>query len=350
MPLPVGTQPATPGNISAVSVIIPMRNEEQYIVSCLKSLLEQTYPAEHYEMIVVDGMSSDRSVELVRELIQSTSRVRLMSNPAAIVPTGMNLGIRGASGEIIVRADAHTVYPPNYIENCVHYLETTGADNVGGPIVTVAANESLSAQLVAAVLSNRFGVGNSQFRTSMQEGYVDTVPFGTFRRQIFDQIGFFDESLVRNQDNEMNGRIRQSGGKIYQTPALSTRYFAPATFGKLVVQTYRNNKWHLFTLFQTRTAMGLRHFLPAFFLCTLAALSVLSFFSATSRIALGSLLAVYLCAAAYFSWRAPRNSIPIAAKLLMPIAFLTFHLAYGAGVVTGAAFAFRGPDARPIRP
>jgi glycosyltransferase involved in cell wall biosynthesis len=335
--------------MSAVSVIIPMRNEEQYIVRCLQSLMEQTYPAECYELIVIDGNSSDRSVELVRQLSQSRPQVRLLSNPAAIVPTAMNLGIRSASGEIIVRADAHTVFPPNYIENCVDYLEMTGADNVGGPIITVAANPSLGAQLVAAILSNRFGVGNSQFRIGMHEGYVDTVPFGTFRKHLFAQIGFFDESLVRNQDNELNARIRRGGGKIYQTPVLSIQYFPPDTFRKLILQTYRNSQWHLFTLRQTSTALGIRHFLPAFFFCVLTVLVALSYVSTTAWISLGLLLAIYLAAGTYFSSRAPRT-VPVAVKVLMPIAFLIFHLTYGLGVVNGLRFAFRTPDARPIRP
>lgn len=310
--------------------------------------MEQTYPAEGYELIVVDGKSTDRSVELVRQLSQSRPQVRLLSNPAAIVPSAMNLGIRSASGEIIVRADAHTVYPRNYIENCVYYLETTGADNVGGPIITVAANQTLGARLVAAILSNRFGVGDSQFRTSMHEGYVDTVPFGTFRKQLFTRIGFFDESLVRNQDNELNARIRRAGGKIYQTPVLSTQYFSPETLGKLIRQTYRNSQWHLFTMRQTANALGIRHFLPALFVCVLAVLVGLSFISTTARIALGLLLAIYLAGGTYFSSRVPRT-VPVAVKALMPIAFLIFHLSYGLGVINGFRFAFRTPDARPIR-
>ncbi len=343
------TLPATDAVVAAVTVIIPMRNEEHYIVRCLQSLMEQTYPAECYELIVVDGMSSDRSTDLVRELSRSRPQIRLLSNPAAIVPSAMNLGIRSATGDIIVRADAHTIYPPDYIENCVNYLFRTGADNVGGPIITVPAGPGTGAQLVAAILSNKFGVGNSQFRTGMFEGYVDTVPFGTFRKELFSRVGFFDESLVRNQDNELNGRIRQAGGTIYQTPALSTRYFPPDKFSKLVVQTYKNSKWHLFTLRQTRAAMGIRHFLPALFAGGLLGLGALSFFSGAAAIALAAVLAIYLLAGAYFSWTAP-GSVPLGARAVMPFGFLIFHLAYGLGVMNGLRFAFRAPDARPIRP
>jgi cellulose synthase/poly-beta-1,6-N-acetylglucosamine synthase-like glycosyltransferase len=332
-----------------VSVIIPMRNEERHIVRCLQSLLEQTYFGEQYELIVVDGESSDRSVELVRQLSQSRPQIRLLSNPAAIVPIAMNLGIRSARGEIIVRADAHTVYPPNYIENCIKYLEMTGADNVGGPVITVPASQHFGAQLVAVILSNRFGVGNSQFRTGMYEGYVDTVPFGTFRKHLFSQIGFFDETLVRNQDNELNARIRAAGGRIYQTPALSTQYFPPDTFTKLVLQTYRNSQWHLFTLQRTRAALGVRHVVPACLFCVLGVLVVLSPVSTSARTALGLVLAIYFTAAIYFSIRAPRN-VPAAVKIALPIAFLIFHLSYGLGTIAGLKFGARTPDASPIRP
>ena len=328
-----------------------MRNEEHYIVRCLQSLMEQTYPAECYELIVVDGMSSDRSTDLVRELSRSRPQIRLLSNPAAIVPSAMNLGIRSATGDIIVRADAHTIYPPDYIENCVNYLFRTGADNVGGPIITVPARARHGSATGRRDCRNKFGVGNSQFRTGMFEGYVDThCPFGTFRKELFSRVGFFDESLVRKQDNELNGRIRQAREtRLHQTPALSTRYFPPDKFSKLVVQTYKNSKWHLFTLRQTRTAMGIRHFLPALFAGGLLGLGALSFFSGAAAIALAAVLAIYLLAGAYFSWTAP-GSVPLGARAVMPFGFLIFHLAYGLGVMNGLRFAFRAPDPRPIRP
>ena len=194
--------------------------------------MEQTYRAELYELIVVDGNSSDRSVELVDELRKSQPQIRVLSNPAAIVPIAMNKGIRSARGEIIVRADAHTLYPATYIENCVKYLEETGADNVGGPVETIAANRSFSAQLVATVSSNRFGVKFAlPDRRSARAMLIRSVR--RISEGLFDRIGLFNETLVRNQDNELNARIVAQGGKIYQTPALSTQYFPPDTFAKL---------------------------------------------------------------------------------------------------------------------
>src|SRR5258708_10265827 len=207
-----------------ISLIMPVRNEEEYISASLQSLVDQSYPVSECEIIVVDGRSSDRTREIIEEIRARNSQVRSLDNPAGIVPTAMNIGIRAARGEVIIRADGHNVYAREYAANCVKCLAETGADNVGGPWVTVAADESVGARLVAAILSSPFGVGNSKFRTSREEGFVDTVPFGAFRREIFDRVGMYNEKLVRNQDNELNARIRKAGGRIYLTPTLTTQY------------------------------------------------------------------------------------------------------------------------------
>ncbi len=323
-----------------VSVIVPMRNEERHITECVSSLLDQTYPSEEYEIVIVDGNSSDRSSQLVLQMSHRQRPIRMLSNPAIIVPISLNLGIRNARGDIVIRADAHTVYPTNYVQDCVRYLRETGADNVGGPVITTPANSTLSARMAAAVLSNRFGVGNSHFRTGADEGYVDTVPFGTFRRQLFDRIGFFNESLARNQDNEMNARIRRAGGKIFQTPALTTRYFAPETFSMLIAQTYRNCRWHLFTMQQTFFAMSVRHLVPACFVSALIASIALTPIWSSARLALGLILGIYLAAAAYFSFGGSRG-LELRLKVRLPFAFFIFHLSYGLGTLAGLPLLFR---------
>jgi cellulose synthase/poly-beta-1,6-N-acetylglucosamine synthase-like glycosyltransferase len=333
--------------IPFVSVVIPMRNEEEYAEKCILSLLHQTYPGDRYEVLVVDGNSSDKSCEIVQRLQPSYPNLRLLHNPAGIVPTSMNLGIRSGRGEIVVRADAHTVYPDIYIERCVRYLNQTNADNVGGPIRTIAAGKSFGAQLVVAVLGNRFGVGNSEFRTSAREGYVDTVPFGTFRKDLFDRVGFFNEQLVRNQDNEMNARIRKAGGKIYLTPALTTDYFAPSTFEQLLRQTYRNARWHFFTLRQMRGALGVRHLLPAGFVLTLGLCGVLAFTTTWARVVLAVILLVHVLIGYTFAARQP-NARPVV-RLALPFAFLAFHACYGIGTIAGLPFVITRPGTSPIR-
>src|SRR5258708_7516081 len=335
--------------MTTVSFVMPVRNEEEYIRASLQSLVEQSYPASECEIIVVDGRSSDRTREIIEEMRERNPQVRCLDNPAGIVPTAMNIGIRAARGEVIIRADGHNVYPRDYAANCVKYLEETGADNVGGPCVTVGADESFSARLVAAILSSPFGVGNSKFRTSREESFVDTVPFGAFRREIFDRVGMYNEKLVRNQDNELNARIRKAGGKIYLTSALTTQYHPVKNFMGLLKYAFKTCKWHIFTLRENRESMGLRHLAPAMFLMLLLLLLPASFVRATALAFLIGMLCAYILTGFYFSLRAKTKGEWDVA-LVQPFATFCFHIAYGAGTLFGLRYLFLQPSVRPIRP
>ena len=328
---------------------MPVRNEEEYVRASLQSLVDQSYPASECEIIVVDGRSSDRTREIIEEIRTQNPQVRCLDNPAGIVPTAMNIGIRAARGEVIIRADGHNVYPRDYAANCVKYLEETGADNVGGPCLTVAADETFSARLVAAVLSSPFGVGNSKFRTRSEEGFVDTVPFGAFRREIFDRVGMYNEKLVRNQDNELNARIRKAGGTIYLTPALTTRYHPVRSFMGLLKYAFKTSQWHIFTLRENKESMGLRHFAPAIFLVLLLLLLPASFASAIARSVLIGVMCVYLLTGFYFSLHSKTKSNGGVA-LIQPFASFCFHVAYGAGTLVGLIYLFWQPSTVPIRP
>ncbi len=331
-----------------VSIVIPARNEEDYIKKSVTSLLQQSYPSELFEVIVVDGRSSDRTGEIVRELQREWPNVRCMDNPGGIVAIAMNIGIRSARGEILIRADAHNVYPYDYVENSVKYLERTGADNVGGPWITVPADNSFSANLVVAILTNPFGVGNSHFRISRREGFVDTVPFGVFRKEIFARVGLYNEKLVRNQDNDLNARIRKAGGRIYQTSALTTGYHPVKTFRRLLGKSFQESQWHIFTLRENKGALGLRHFVPALFVVVLMILFFLAFGSQLALLGLGAVLAVYFAAGLYYGNRAASKYGRLLAAV-MPGAFLCFHVFYGLGTLAGLRWLFRPPPSRPIR-
>lgn len=331
-----------------VSVIVPIRNEERYIASCLQSLLDQTYSSEGYEILVVDGRSSDRSKEMVEEFARWHGNVRCLDNPAAIAPAAMNIGIRNAAGEFIIRADGHNFYPEDYIANCVKCLQETGADNVGGPWRTVPFDDSFGSRMVAAILTNPFGVGDSRFRTSRFEGFVDTVPFGAFRRELFDHVGMYNEKLVRNQDNELNARIRRAGGKIYQTPALTTEYHPIADLAALLKQTYKTSQWHLFSVRQNASSMGVRHFVPAVFVLSLMALLAGAIWSPLCLAGLGVLLSVYLLTGIYFAFRRSKDWGP-SVKSALPAVCLLFHIVYGLGTIAGFRYLLVGPASAPIR-
>jgi len=335
-------------NGKSVSVIVPIRNEERYIADCLRSLLQQTYPPASYEIIVLDGRSSDKSREIVDGLSRELPHLYCIDNPAGTAPAAMNLGIGYAKGDVIIRADGHNFYPENYIENCVKYLEQTGADNVGGPWLTVPADNTLGARMVAAMLSNPFGVGDSRFRTSSKEGFVETVPFGAFRREVFDRVGMYNEKLVRNQDNELNARIRRAGGKIYQTPALQTTYHPVAGFLQLLKQTYRNSQWHIFSVRENAKSMGLRHFAPALFVVISAVLVGGASVSSAVAVLLASLLVGYLLTGWYFAF-SKSKSYGLDLRLLLPFACVCFHLTYGLGTLAGCRYLLTPPSAKPIR-
>jgi succinoglycan biosynthesis protein ExoA len=335
--------------MTTVSFVMPVRNEEKYIRASLQSVLDQSYPAGECEIIVVDGRSSDRTREIIEEICRHNLQVRSLDNPAGIVPTAMNIGIRAARGEVIIRADAHNVYPQDYAANCVKSLEQTGADSVGGPCVTVPSDESFSARLVAAILSSPFGVGNSKFRTSREEGFVDTVPFGAFRKEIFGRVGMYNEKLVRNQDIDLNSRIRKAGGKIYLTPALTTSYYPVKNFLGLLKYVFKTNLWHIFTLRENRKSMGARHLAPAVFLILLLLLLPASFANVIARSVLTGVMCVYFLAGFYFSLRSKTKGNWDMA-ITQPLATFCFHIAYGAGTLFGLRYLFCQPPLNPIRP
>lgn len=213
-----------------VSIVVPCRNETEYIRPLLDSILANTYPRDRLEVLIVDGMSDDGTRAVIAEYVARHPVIRLLDNPKRITPCALNLGISRARGTIIVRMDAHASYPPNYVADLVDWLERTGADNVGGAWVTLPGGDTATARAIAAALSHPFGIGNARYRlgtTELRE--VDTVPFGCFRRDVFDRVGLFDEELVRNQDDEFNFRLLRAGGRILLVPGVVSHYYARRT-------------------------------------------------------------------------------------------------------------------------
>lgn len=217
-----------------VSIIIPCRNEEKFIGKCLDSIIAQDYPIDNLEVLVVDGMSEDNTRKIVKNYIQKYSFVKLLENPQKIVPTALNIGIKNAKGDIFIIMGAHSIYEKDYIFKCVKYLHAYDVDNVGGIGITLPGDNTIIAKSIALALSHPFGVGNAYFRIGSKEPrYVDTVPFGCYKREVFDRIGLFDEDLVRNQDDEFNLRLIKNGGKILLGPDIISYYYARDSIHKL---------------------------------------------------------------------------------------------------------------------
>lgn len=232
--------------IPDVSIILPCRNEAAFIDACLASVLAQEIHGLTFELIVVDGMSEDGTRQKIEAWRERDARVRLVENPGRIVPTGLNVALAIARAPIVVRMDAHCTYPPDYVQSCVEALNRSGADNVGGVVITLPRGRSEGAILVQAVSTHRFGMGGAKFRSGAPEGPADTVPYGCFQRQLFEQIGFFDERLERHQDYEFNARIRASGRQVWLDPQIQINYYNQGTVGGLLKQAYGNGRWNTF--------------------------------------------------------------------------------------------------------
>lgn len=314
-----------------ISVIIPIFNEERYIEKCVDSMLAQDYPREKMEWFFVDGMSKDRTVEILQTYREKhPDLIHILENPHKIVPYAMNIGIRASRGRYIIRLDAHAQYAQDYFSKCVEVLEETGADNVGGVMET--KSRTPIGATIAKMLSSKFGVGNSQFRTHGKDGYVDTVPFGAFRREIFDKVGLYDERLVRNQDIELNYRITHNGGKIYLSSKIKLAYFCRDSVKALVKQARMDGKWNIITSKFCPGSMGLRHFIPFLFLMSLIGMPILTLLWKP----FGALFALELLA--YFSLGAlfAKKSADSTREFFQLLAlYPTFHISYGWGSLTG---------------
>jgi glycosyltransferase involved in cell wall biosynthesis len=311
-----------------------MRNEERRIVPCLDSILANDFDHGQMEILVVDGRSTDRSREVVMQQTAGCRLIRLLDNPAKIVSAGLNLGIRNARGNVIIIMGAHTEYSENYISTCLLELENRQADVVGGVLETRSGGESLIARSVALMSQHRFGVGGSGFRTHHCSGYVDTVPYGAYRREVFEQVGLFNENLTRNQDFELNARIQNSGGRLFLSTDVKAAYYSVPTLVLLARQAFNNGYWLPRMWFVSPSSTRLRHAVPAIFVMTL----VLSLLVAPLHAIAGlpGLIALGMYAIALVAVSAHVAS-QVGAKFLFPMiaVFCTHHIAYGTGTLAG---------------
>jgi glycosyltransferase involved in cell wall biosynthesis len=318
-----------------VSIVIPCRNEKRYIERCLDSIRASEYPADRLEILVADGRSSDGTREILAGYCASHSTVRLLDNPTGTTPAALNTAILAAAGEIVIRMDAHVLYPPDYIRRLVEGLEKTGADNVGGVLETVAGDETPVAQAIALAMSHRFGVGNSAFRVgTSREQEVDTVPFGCFRREIFNRVGLFDEELIRNQDDEFNFRLITRGGRVVLLPDVSCRYFSRRSLAQLSRMYYQYGYFKPLVARKIGRVMTLRQLVPALLVTALTCTAILGPWLPLARNAFLALLAGYgslliLCSLSGIS----RGGLRCAAALVP--AFATLHFSYGIGFILG---------------
>ena len=321
--------PAAP--LPFVSVVMPVRNEARYIARSLAAVLGQDYPRERLEVLLVDGLSGDETRRIASEFAARDNRLTVLDNPAQIVPTALNRAIRAAHGEIIIRVDGHAVIAPDYIRRCVQALAEVDAECAGGAWRTVG--ETWVARGIALAQSSPFGVGDARFRTGGAAQFVDTVPFGAYRRRVFERIGLFDEELVRNQDDEFNLRLTRSGGKIWMDPAIRCDYYARGTLRGLWKQYFEYGLWKARVIRKHGRPAALRHLVPALFVLALVN-SVIASLWLQSPVPCLVLVALYagasLLATAAASARRGWTLAP-----MLPPAYAAMHFGYGIGFLAG---------------
>lgn len=316
-----------------ISIICPIYNEEKYIDSCINSILQQDYSKDDLEVLFVDGMSSDKTREIISGYSSKYPFIKVLDNPLRIVPPAMNIGIRAAKGDIIIRLDAHAIYPERYISELVSNLKNLSADNVGGVCRTLPVNNTIICRSIAIALSSSFGMGNSHFRVGVTEvRKVDTVPFGCFRKSLFDKIGLFDEELVRNQDDEFNGRIIKNGGAIYLLPHLVIDYYARDTVKKVSKMFYQYGLFKPLVNKKLGSPATVRQFFPMLFVAGCILGGILSFFSNVLFNIYLYVLIVYLLLAVIFSLKDGRNILLVPALVYT---YITIHISYGWGYWVG---------------
>lgn len=332
------------------TVIIPVRNEAGSIADCLRAVQAQDYPPERLEIFVVDGGSGDGSREIVARAIADDARFRRLENPGGRVPVALNLGLAAAQGEVFLRIDAHTIVAPDYVRRCVERLRDSGAENVGGPMSPEGS--SPLGRSIAAAMHCRFGVGPARFRYAREVEEVDTVYLGAFPRALFARIGGFNAAMVRNQDYEMNYRIRRAGGRILVDPAIRSTYLVRPDLPSLARQFASYGYWKAQMLRRHPRSLRPRQLAAPALVAALAvaACATLAALSGVFRPQLPAaavwllpgVAALYLLASVGVScsvaWRQG-----LRAALPLPAVFATMHLAWGAGFWVGVLLPPRLP-------
>ena len=319
-------------NRPTVSVVIPMRNEEEHITWCLESVVDQDYPKDLMEVLVVDGMSEDSSREIVADFVRRYSFVKLLHNPKQVKAAALNKGIAESSGQLILPVDAHCFIERDYISQCVNALQQTDAANVGGVVFPIGA--TFVQQTIGLGMSSFFGIGSGRFHDRENGLFVDTVSFGAYRREVFEKIGLYDEEAGYGEDDELNYRLTKSGGKILLSPKIKSHYYPRSSLSVLWKQYYNFGRGKVRTIKKHGRPASFRHLIPPIFVLSVIGSLMLyairpMFWWLTIAIC-GSYLVLTILVSAKISFTQGWKYFPI-----LPVVFATLHLSYGIGFLMG---------------
>ncbi len=335
-----------------VSIIVPCRNEARYLDGFFSSLAAQEIPAGVIlEVLIAEGRSGDGTGHIVENYAKQLPHIRVLDNPRGIVSTGLNLAIREAVGDVIIRMDVHAEYASDYIKCCLDVMKETGAQNVGGPARTRA--QGYRQRAISAAYHSAFACGGARFHDTEYEGPVDTVTFGCWKKETLLRLGLFDEELVRNQDDEFNLRLIREGGLIWQSPKIRCWYHPRSSLWKLFRQYAQYGFWKVRVIMKHGRPASWRHLVPAVFVGISGLLALCAPFSTIARsgliAALGSYTVANLIASLLICIPQRLTLLPI-----MPVILATYHISYGLGFLSGlfcptTSFG-RRPPALPINP
>jgi succinoglycan biosynthesis protein ExoA len=333
----VASEPASgaeAAELPFVSIIVPAYNEERHIQGCLDSLLHQDYPRDRYEILVVDGKSTDRSLEVIQSICAEETKVRVLLNAGRMAARALNIGLAQARGEIIVRMDAHARAPEDYLSSCVRCLLEEGVDHVGG--IMQATGSGYWGETIALGTSSPFGVGGSKHRCASCSGYEEPGWLGAFRKDTLLMVGGFDEGVGCNEDDDLSYRLLKAGRRYFLNQQIRITYFCRDSLSKLFVQYFRYGYWKIEVIRRYGRLTALRHIVPAVFLCFVLAAGTAAVFHPSGAQLLRVLLSMYVTLGA-------AQAVALGAKaglryvFALPLVFATLHLAYGAGFLFGTA-------------
>jgi glycosyltransferase involved in cell wall biosynthesis len=333
--IPLGAVPAW-SELPFVSLVIPCRNEGDYIAACLDSILANEYPADKLEILVIDGMSQDATREIVQDYARRYPQIKLVDNPKKITPAGFNLGVLNSKGDVIMRRDAHAHLEQDYIRLSVEMLQHFQADCVGGPLTTVVRNGGFFASAIQLTLSHPFGVGNSMFRIGVKEpAWVDATAYGCFRRELLERVGPYNELLERSQDMDFWSRVRAHGGRILLHPGIRSTYVARDGLLTTWIYNFSNGFWVTWPIRLAKTKFSLRHFIPLIFVLTLLITAAAGFlwrpFGWLGAVVLVAYLFCGFTVSLVEAFRRKQWALPLTG----PLAFATLHFSYGFGSIWG---------------
>lgn len=325
---------------ATVSVVIPCYNEEGFIAKALESLSDQ-YDVEHYEIIVVDGLSADQTRNEITEFVKGHKylSVRIVDNPARNIPTALNLGVQNAGGEVIARMDAHAVPPKGYIRRCVEVLSQPDVGVVGMPCHIKPGQDTLIAEAIANAVSHSFGIGDAKYRLSeskLPQESVDTVAFSCFRKSLWEELGGFNEALLTNEDYDFNYRVRKLGRQVILDRSGRCDYFARPTLSQLSQQYRRYGYWKAQMVKLHPASIKLRHLVAPAFVSSIVLLTLAGVFVRVAWLVLSLELLLYFLLAVYFGFKiARKSSSGLSIMFLMPVVFFTIHVSWGTSFLGG---------------